>query len=88
MKEPTQQHKMLPSTEPTPPTKFKSRNKESPDTNHKKHITHAFIIECPTHQHIRTNLGLESTLKWYLKEERNAQTTLKYCKITEIYNVL
>ena len=46
------------------------------------------IIECPTYQHIRTNLGLQSTLKGCLKEKRNAQTKLKYCKITEIYNVL
>ena len=33
-------------------------------------------------------LGLQSTLKGCLKEKRNAQTTLEYCKITEIYNVL
>ena len=46
------------------------------------------IIECPTHQHIRTNLGLRSTLKGCLKEKRNAQTTLEYYKITELYNVL
>ena len=46
------------------------------------------IIECPTYQRIRTNLGLQSTLEGCLKEKRNAQTTLEYCKITEIYNVV